>query len=87
MGAQGLKHKVCDICMDNISVLEEAKGLKIIGHLFPKVEGGAKQAFQRPHETVGVLICITSWLLHCKDGPEEARIQLNKSIFFSPDGC
>ena len=74
-------HKVRSIGMYNVAVVEEAKGLKIIINLFLKEESEAKQAFQRPHETVGVLIGMTSRSLHCRDGPEVAGMQLNKIIF------
>ena len=61
-------------------------GLKKIIHVFPKAESEANKAFQRPHGTVGVLICMTSKLLHCKDWPEEAETRLNQSIL-SQNSC
>ena len=56
MDAKGLRHKVHAIGMDSKSVVEEAKGLKGIIHLFLTEECASKQACHRPHGAVILLI-------------------------------
>ena len=78
---QGRRHEVLAIGKITLVEVPRAPEIKQLAEHFPEVASEGRQALNRPHGTVKVLLRMASQPLHFKKEVELGKHRLNKSMF------